>query len=99
MTALADLDLPEFDPTDPSLSGERWHAAMAPLREQMDHNIINVNGEDHGRLRKLVNPALTPRAVNRYRPAMREILTELWEPVGAGEGRVDLVAALTKPYP
>ncbi len=29
---------------------------------------------------------------------MREILAELWEPVGAS-GRCDLVEALTKPYP
>ena len=147
MTALADLELPEIDPVDAALRGERWHEEMrrlrdsgewlaraplatvvldreagefflrtkaaifpgilladlfgvedGPLREQVVANIINVNGADHGRLRKLVNPALAPRAVDRYRPAMREILAELWEPVGAS-GRCDLVEALTKPYP
>ena len=146
-TPLADLELTEFDPSDPTLSGERWHEEMrrlrdsgewlaraplatvvldreagefflrtkaaifpgilladlfgvedGPLREQVVANIINVNGADHGRLRKLVNPALAPRAVDRYRPAMREILAELWEPVGASR-RCDLVEALTKPYP
>ena len=64
----------------------------------MVHNIINVNGADHGRLRRLVNPALAPRAADGYRPVMREILAELWEPV-AGAGRADLVAAITRPYP
>ena len=147
MTALADLELPEIDPVDAALRGERWHEEMrrlrdsgewlaraplatvvldreagefflrtkaaifpgilladlfgvedGPLREQVVANIINVNGADHGRLRKLVNPALAPRAVDRYRPAMREILAELWEPVGAS-GPCDLVEALTKPYP
>ena len=147
MTALAELELPEIDPVDAALRGERWHEEMrrlrdsgewlaraplatvvldreagefflrtkaaifpgilladlfgvedGPLREQVVANIINVNGADHGRLRKLVNPALAPRAVDRYRPAMREILAELWEPVGAS-GRCDLVEALTKPYP
>ena len=69
-----------------------------PLREQVVRNIINVNGADHGRLRKLVNPALAPRAIDRYRPAMGEILTELWAPVAEAEG-CDLVEALTRPYP
>ena len=45
-----------------------------PLYEQMARNIINVNGADHSRLRSLVNPALSPRAAERYRPLMREIL-------------------------
>ncbi len=136
MPLLADLELPEIDPSDPELSGERWHERMreldasgewlaqaplatvvldreagefflrtkaaifpgvlladlfgitdGPLREQVVRNIINVNGADHGRLRKLVNPALAPRAIDRYRPAMREILAELWEPIEAGAAR------------
>ena len=41
------------------------------------------------RLRALVNPALSPRAVERYRPAMREILEDLWPAVAAaGELRL-----------
>jgi cytochrome P450 len=77
-----------------------------PLREQVVRNIININGADHGRLRRLVNPALSPRAADGWRPAMRAILTELWEPVaevaGAAEGgevEVELVERLTRPYP
>ncbi|HEX4483900.1 MAG TPA: cytochrome P450 [Solirubrobacteraceae bacterium] len=48
-----------------------------PLYEQMRRNILHVNGADHTRLRSLVNPALSPRAVERYRPAMREFLEQL----------------------
>ena len=44
-----------------------------PLHEEIVKNIINVNGDDHRRLRNLVNPALAPRAVARYRPAMRDV--------------------------
>ncbi len=29
-----------------------------PLYEQMKHNILDINGADHTRLRRLVNPAL-----------------------------------------
>src|SRR5580693_1697532 len=127
MTAVADLKLAEFDYTDPSLRGERFHAAMArvrergwlargpfgymvldreaaefflrtraatfpgmkiaeifgvsegPLYEQMLRNILHVNGPDHARLRSLINPALSPRAVERYRPAMRAFLEQLLE--------------------
>ena len=42
-----------------------------PLHEEIVKNIININGTDHQRLRSLINPALAPRAVARYRPAMR----------------------------
>ena len=48
--------------------------ADGPLHEEIVRNIININGADHGRLRRLVNPALSPRAVERYRPAMRRFL-------------------------
>ncbi len=52
-----------------------------PLREEIVRNIINVNGDDHRRLRNLVNPALSPRAVDRYRPAMRRFLEQLLDRV------------------
>ncbi|MEO7198202.1 MAG: cytochrome P450 [Solirubrobacterales bacterium] len=80
------------------LLADLFGVTEGPLREEVVHNIINVNGADHGRLRRLVNPALAPRAVERYRPVMREILAELWEDV-AGAGRCDLVESLTRPYP
>src|SRR5215212_11908858 len=62
-----------------------------PLYEQMVRNIIYVNGSDHSRLRGLVNPALNPRAVERYRPVMRAILEDLW-PAVAAAGSFDSVA-------
>ncbi len=45
-----------------------------PLAEEIRRNILHLNGEDHSRLRNLVNPSFTPRAANRWRPAMREVL-------------------------
>jgi cytochrome P450 len=153
MALVTELELPAFDYMDPSMRGERFHAAMSDLRqggwlaqgpfgyivldresaeyflrtraaifpgmkiaeifgvsegplfEQMKHNILHVNGPDHSRLRSLVNPALSPRAVERYRPAMRAFLERLLEQAvdgsGGGEGvlRCEFVEAFAKPYP
>src|SRR3954453_15484862 len=69
-----------------------------PLREEMDRNILHLNGDVHRRLRNLVNPAFTPRAADRWRPAMREFLAQLFDAV-APAGRCEFVEAFAKPYP
>jgi len=68
------------------------------LREQIDANILNQQGARHRRLRALVGGAFTPRAANRWRPAMRGFLAELWPAVEAEHG-CEFVAAIAKPYP
>ncbi len=85
-----------------------------PLFEQMRRNILQVNGPDHSRLRGLVNPALSPRAVERYRPAMRGFLERLLaDAISASRGATggdgtgmrakevscEFVEAFAKPYP
>ncbi len=77
---------------------ELFDVKEGPLWEEMKRNILHVNGVDHTRLRSLVNPALTPRAVERWRPAMRKFLDELYAPV-ASAGRCEFVGAFAKPYP
>src|SRR3954469_17243010 len=67
------------------LLAQLFEITEGPLYEQMVRNIINVNGADHSRLRGLVNPALSPRAADRYRPRMREILEDLWTGVPRDE--------------
>src|SRR5579863_9913962 len=69
-----------------------------PLREQIDANILNQQGDQHRRLRALVGPALTPRAADRWRPVMRGFLEDLWARVEAC-GKCDFVAAVARPYP
>jgi cytochrome P450 len=68
------------------------------LREQIEANVLNQQGERHRRLRALVGPSFTPRAVERWRPAMREFLGQLWDTVAANR-RCDFVAAIARPYP
>ena len=77
---------------------EMFEVREGALLEQMRRNILHVNGDQHRRLRNLVNPAFTPRSADRWRPAMREYLARLWEPL-ASEHRCDFVAAFAKPYP
>jgi cytochrome P450 len=77
---------------------ELFDVKEGPLWEEMRRNILHVNGPDHTRLRSLVNPALSPRAVERYRPIMRAFLEELLAAVGPA-GECEFVAAFAKPYP
>jgi cytochrome P450 len=69
-----------------------------PLREQIDANILNQQGDRHRRLRALVGPAFTPRAADRWRPVMRAFLGQLWRRLEPATS-CDFVAALAKPYP
>jgi cytochrome P450 len=79
--------------------GELFGIESGPLHEEIVKNIINVNGDDHRRLRNLVNPALAPRAVDRYRPLMRGFLEQLLRDNVPADGRIDFVESFAKPYP
>jgi len=70
-----------------------------PLYEEMRRNILHINGPDHARLRGLVNPSFTPRAAERWRPAMRGFMGELLDAALASGETVDFVSAVAKPYP
>src|SRR5258707_3034107 len=88
---------------------EIFGVTEGPLYEEMKWNILHVNGPDHTRLRSLVNPALSPRAVERYRPAMREFMRGLLDRAVAsapgGEGAApgplacEVVEAVAQPDP
>jgi cytochrome P450 len=77
---------------------EMFDVPEGPLLEEMRRNILHINGDDHRRLRNLVNPAFTPRAADRWRPVMREFLERLWEPLALAGG-CEFVGAFAKPYP
>ncbi len=78
---------------------ELFKIEAGPLHEEIVKNIINVNGDDHRRLRNLVNPALAPRAIDRYRPAMRRFLDQLLPGDGARSRAYEFIADFAKPYP
>jgi hypothetical protein len=76
---------------------EMFGVTSGQLREQIDANILNQQGDRHRRLRSLVGPAFSQRAADRMRPQMRGFLARLW--AGISGPRCDAVTALARPYP
>jgi len=68
------------------------------LREQIEANILNQQGDRHRRLRALVGGAFTPRAADRWRPVMRSFIGRLWTAIEAAHA-CDFVPAVARPYP
>jgi len=68
------------------------------LHEEMVRNILHVPADNHRRLRNLVNPFFTPRAADRWRPAMRGFVEQLHAAV-QDDRRCEFVEAFAKPYP
>jgi pimeloyl-[acyl-carrier protein] synthase len=66
--------------------------------EEAAPSMLFVDPPDHTRLRALVNKAFTPGAVERLRPRVEAIVTELLDRV-AGAGRMDVVEDLAYPLP
>ena len=61
-------------------------------------SLLTAEGDEHARLRRLVAPAFTPKAADRLRPFMREVVDQLVDAF-AGQGRTELMADLCEPYP
>lgn len=77
--------------------GEMFGIGSGPLHDQIEANIVNLEGDEHRRLRSLLNPSLSPRAANGWRPDLRRILRSLWDDLPGD--RLDFVSAFSRPYP
>ena len=69
-----------------------------PLADMWRDIILNIEGDRHGRLRRLVSQAFTPQAVDELRPRMRDLvhgLVDTFAPAGACE----FMAAFADHYP
>jgi cytochrome P450 len=91
------------------LRDKRWHSAAAlaaeafgvndpRLKERRRESILSAEGDVHTRLRRLVAPSFSPRAADRLRPFMREVMNSLIDPV-AKNGTCDLATDICDPYP
>ena len=102
--------LTRYDDCVAVLRDRRFHSAV-PLITQMQGvtdpaflarnerpSILAAEGEVHSRLRRLVAPAFTPKAADRLRPFMRQVVEELVDEV-APRGRCDLTVDICEPYP
>ncbi len=91
------------------LRDRRWHSAAAlaaiafgvddpRLSEDRQPSILSSEGEVHTRLRRLVAPSFSPRAADRLRPFMREVMNSLIDPIVA-QGHCDLAVDICEHYP
>ena len=72
-------------------------ALPGPL-QAMENHMLNRDGDDHRRLRRLVTKAFTPRMVEQLRPRIQEIADELIDAVES-RGSMDLSAEYAFPLP
>jgi len=84
----------------------RWHrfrrrGRLAGLPDPYEaglSSMLRLDAPDHTRLRNLVGKAFTPRAVERMRPRIEEVIDELLGPV-ASRGGMELISDFAGPLP
>jgi cytochrome P450 len=91
------------------LRDRRFHSAVSLISEMQGvtdpewlarrrTSILSAEGDVHARLRRLVAPAFTPKAADRLRPFIRDVIERLVDEVSP-RGRCELVADVCEPYP
>jgi cytochrome P450 len=98
-----------YDDVVAMLRDKRWHSATSRIMElqgvtdpeylsRRRTSILSAEGEEHTRLRRLVGRSFSPRAADRLRPFMREVVGSLVDEV-APTGRADIAVDICEPYP
>ncbi len=91
------------------LRDKRWWSAVRFIAENQGvsdpafnsnrpQSILAAEGEEHTRLRRLAGAAFSPRAADRLRPFMREVVNGLVDKF-VDSGRTELMADVCEPYP
>jgi cytochrome P450 len=75
-----------------------WTASLPEAIAFIDSHMLNRDGDDHRRLRRLVSKAFTPRMIELLRPRIQEIADGLIDVVAA-QGEMELVSAFAFPLP
>ena len=81
-----------------ALPPEQLREGLPEWVAHIDSNMLNRDGDDHRRLRRLVSKAFTPRMIERMRPRIQEIADELIDRVSAA-GEMELVSTFAFPLP
>lgn len=69
-----------------------------PIHRVMQRGLLGREGDDHKRLRRLVSRSFTPRAADRWRPVMRQLLADIWAELGAANS-CEAMDTLARPFP
>jgi len=94
-------EMREVSPGEPSdKANEKLQAEWRPhsFWDMTARWMLFRDPPDHTRLRRLVNKAFTPRAIEGFAPRVEEIARELLQ-VGLREGGVDVIEAYAFPLP
>ncbi|WP_084655441.1 cytochrome P450 [Nocardia altamirensis] len=89
---------------DPRLSLDKRHSdgqytgyALPPA---LDRNLLNMDGDEHGRIRRLAAPAFSRRSADSLRAAVDRIVGEVFAALAENDGAtVDLLDQLCVPVP
>jgi cytochrome P450 len=98
-----------YDDVVAVLRDRRWHSAASQIAQlagvtdpaflsRRRESILSAEGDVHTRLRRLVAPAFSPRAADRLRPFMREVMSELVDDI-VSAGTADAAVQVCDPYP
>jgi cytochrome P450 len=98
-----------YDDVVAILREKRWHSAASQVAElsgvtdpaflgRRRESILSAEGDVHTRLRRLVAPAFSPRAADRLRPFMRQVVNELIDSI-VDAGTADAAVQICEPYP
>ena len=97
-TVLGDPDMLK----DPSAGNALWHAAGLGLpydhRPSLVRSMVNVDGPDHTRLRRIAGRAFSPRRVRTLVESAERVTADLMDGIAASD-RPDLVRDLAYPLP
>ncbi|WNG25931.1 cytochrome P450 [Cystobacter fuscus] len=99
ITVLRDNNRFSPNPADWEFASTLGRAAMFPEMEEISRSsLLVLSDADHARVRRLVSPAFTPRAVEWLRPQVQAIVDELLD-AAAAKGTVNVVSDIADPIP
>ena len=73
------------------------HGVTGPFADWWSQALLNLEGDDHARLRRLLNPAFAPKAISELAPRFRELGNELIDDF-AEAGRCEFMSQFAEPY-
>ena len=73
-------------------------AVIPELTELNKHGLFSLANQDHARVRKLVSPALTPRAIERLKPDIQAIVEDVLDACAA-KGTIDVTLDFAEKIP